>query len=98
MRLNEKLYNLRLIKTKINSIIIGNPGQSYSGTLVLIEQGAIMTGSLQTQFRTSQIKDGKILRYFQNDNLYSIVDAVPAAGIVRQRFRRDFSKCGVGLC
>ncbi len=48
-------------QNKNYSIIIGNPGQSYSGTLVLIQQGAILTGSLQMQFRTSQIKDGKIM-------------------------------------
>lgn len=36
------------------------PGQPIQGTLRLTQQGSILTGSLQTQFGTSNIKDGKV--------------------------------------
>ena len=42
------------------AINIDIPGQPLSGTLVLIQQGAILTGNLQTQLGTSIIKDGKV--------------------------------------
>lgn len=42
------------------SINIEIPGQPVSGTMVLTQQGAILTGNLQTQFGTTQIKDGKV--------------------------------------
>lgn len=42
------------------SINIDVPGQPLSGTLVLTQQGATLTGTLQTQLGTSEIKDGKV--------------------------------------
>jgi imidazolonepropionase-like amidohydrolase len=42
------------------SINIEIPGQPVSGTLVLIQQGAMLTGTMQTQLGTSQVKDGKV--------------------------------------
>jgi tetratricopeptide (TPR) repeat protein len=42
------------------SINIEILGQPLPGTMVLTHQGSILTGSLQTQFGTTQIKDGKI--------------------------------------
>ncbi|MDQ3181404.1 MAG: amidohydrolase family protein, partial [Acidobacteriota bacterium] len=42
------------------SITIEIPGQPLSGTLSLIQEGAILTGNLQTQLGTSVIKDGKV--------------------------------------
>ena len=42
------------------AINIDIPGQPLSGTLVLTQQGAILTGNLQTQLGTSVIKDGKV--------------------------------------
>lgn len=42
------------------SINIDIPGQPLSGTLALTQQGAILTGNLQTQLGTSVIKDGKV--------------------------------------
>ncbi len=42
------------------SINIEIPGQPSQGTLVLTQQGAILTGSLQSQFGNAPIKDGKV--------------------------------------
>ena len=42
------------------NISIAVPGQPLSGTLNLIQQGAILTGDMQTQAGTSVIKDGKV--------------------------------------
>ena len=42
------------------AINIDIPGQPLSGTLVLTQQDAILTGNLQTQLGTSIIKDGKV--------------------------------------
>lgn len=42
------------------SITIDIPGQSLTGTMALTQQGAVLTGSLQTQLGTSPIKDGKV--------------------------------------
>lgn len=42
------------------SINIEIPGQPLTGTMVLVQQGATLTGSLQTQFGTTQIRDGKV--------------------------------------
>lgn len=42
------------------SINIDVPGQPLSGTLALTQQGAVITGSLQTQLGASPIKDGKV--------------------------------------
>lgn len=42
------------------SITIEIPGQSAPGTLALTQQGAALTGTLQTQFGTAPIKDGKV--------------------------------------
>lgn len=47
-------------RDKNYSVIIGNPGQTYSGTLVLTGQGAALSGSLETQFGTWRIKVGKV--------------------------------------
>ena len=41
------------------SITINVPGQTLTGTLALVQQAAIVTGTLQTQLGTSPIKDGK---------------------------------------
>lgn len=42
------------------TITVDIPGQPLAGTLILIQQGAILTGTLQTQLGTSPIKDGKV--------------------------------------
>jgi imidazolonepropionase-like amidohydrolase len=42
------------------SINISVPGQPLSGTMALTQQAAIVSGTLQTQLGTSQIKDGKV--------------------------------------
>ncbi|MEO8041928.1 MAG: amidohydrolase family protein [Acidobacteriota bacterium] len=42
------------------SITIEVPGQQLTGTLALTQQGAGISGSLQTQLGTSSIKDGKV--------------------------------------
>lgn len=35
------------------------PGQTITGTLNLVQQGAVITGTMQSQLGTSQVKDGK---------------------------------------
>lgn len=42
------------------NISINVPGQPLSGTLNLVQQGAVLTGDMQTQAGTSVIKDGKV--------------------------------------
>ncbi len=42
------------------SITIEVPGQQLTGTLALTQQGAVVSGSMQTQLGASQIKDGKV--------------------------------------
>ena len=42
------------------NITIDIPGQPMTGTMALTQQGAILSGTLQTQLGTSQIKDGKV--------------------------------------
>ena len=42
------------------NITVSVPGQPLAWTLNLIQQGAILTGTLQTQTGTSEIKDGKV--------------------------------------
>jgi imidazolonepropionase-like amidohydrolase len=42
------------------NITIDIPGQPMTGTLALTQQGAVLSGSMQTQLGTSQIKDGKV--------------------------------------
>ncbi len=42
------------------SINIEIPGQPLPATMIFTQQGETLTGSLQTQFGTSQIKDGKV--------------------------------------
>lgn len=42
------------------SITIEIPGQPVQGTMTLIQQGATLTGSLQTPFGTTQVRDGKV--------------------------------------
>ena len=42
------------------SITIEVPGQTLTGTLALIQQGASLSGTMQTQLGTTQIKDGKV--------------------------------------
>jgi hypothetical protein len=42
------------------SITIEVPGQTITGTLALTQQAAVVTGTMQTQLGTSQIKDGKV--------------------------------------
>ncbi|HLM62003.1 MAG TPA: amidohydrolase family protein, partial [Pyrinomonadaceae bacterium] len=44
----------------VYAITIEIPGQAMQGTLTLTQQGEILTGSLQTQLGTTQIKDGKV--------------------------------------
>ncbi len=41
------------------NISIDVPGQTLTGTMNLIQQGATITGTMQTQLGTSQVKDGK---------------------------------------
>jgi imidazolonepropionase-like amidohydrolase len=42
------------------SVNIEIPGQPLPATMILTQQGSTLTGSLQTQFGTTQIKEGKI--------------------------------------
>ena len=42
------------------TITIDVPGQTLNGTLALTQQGAVLTGSMQTQLGTTAIKDGKV--------------------------------------
>lgn len=42
------------------SINIEIPGQPLPATMIFTQQGETLTGSLQTQFGTSQVKDGKV--------------------------------------
>ena len=42
------------------SITIDVPGQTLTGTLALTQQGAELSGSMQTQLGTTAIKDGKV--------------------------------------
>lgn len=42
------------------NVTINAPGQTLTGTLALVQQGATLTGSLQTQLGTTQLKDGKV--------------------------------------
>jgi imidazolonepropionase-like amidohydrolase len=42
------------------SVTIDIPGQSTAGTLALVQQGAVLTGTLSTQIGVVQIKDGKV--------------------------------------
>ena len=42
------------------NITIEIPGQPAQGTLSLTQQGATLTGNLQTQFGTSPLRDGKV--------------------------------------
>ncbi len=42
------------------SVTIDVPGQTLTGTMALTQQGAVLTGSMQTQLGTTPIKDGKI--------------------------------------
>jgi hypothetical protein len=42
------------------AITIEIPGQPVQGTMTLIQQGTTLTGSLQTPFGTTQIRDGKV--------------------------------------
>ncbi|HEX6125156.1 MAG TPA: amidohydrolase family protein [Pyrinomonadaceae bacterium] len=42
------------------SITIEVPGQQLTGTLALTQQGAVVSGSMQTQLGTSPVKDGKV--------------------------------------
>lgn len=44
----------------VYTVTIDIPGQPIQGTLNLIQQGEILTGSLQTNLGTTQIKDGKV--------------------------------------
>lgn len=42
------------------SITIDVPGQTLTGTLALIQQAAVVTGTMQTQLGTTTIRDGKV--------------------------------------
>jgi adenine deaminase len=42
------------------SITVEIPGQQLTGTLALTQQGAVLTGSFQTQLGTATIKDGVV--------------------------------------
>ena len=42
------------------TITIDVPGQTLTGTLALTQQGGIVSGSMQTQLGTTNIKDGKV--------------------------------------
>jgi imidazolonepropionase-like amidohydrolase len=42
------------------NISIEIPGQPLTGTLTLVQQNAELTGSLQTQFGTTNVEDGKV--------------------------------------
>jgi imidazolonepropionase-like amidohydrolase len=41
------------------AVTIDVPGQTLTGTLALVQQGALLSGSLTTQLGVTQIKDGK---------------------------------------
>jgi len=42
------------------NVTIDVPGQALTGTLALIQQGPILTGTLTTQLGVVQIRDGKV--------------------------------------
>ena len=42
------------------NVTIEAPGQTLTGTLALVQQGAILTGTLTTQLGVVQIRDGKV--------------------------------------
>jgi imidazolonepropionase-like amidohydrolase len=42
------------------TVTIDVPGQTLTGTLALVQQGAVLTGSLTTQLGVTQIRDGKV--------------------------------------
>ncbi len=42
------------------SITIDIPGQALTGTMALVQQGPTLTGTLQTQLGTAQIREGKV--------------------------------------
>jgi imidazolonepropionase-like amidohydrolase len=42
------------------SVTIDVPGQTLTGTLALVQQGAVLSGTLTTQLGVVQIKDGKV--------------------------------------
>ena len=42
------------------SVTIDVPGQTMTGTLVLVQQAAVITGSLTTQLGTATVRDGKV--------------------------------------
>jgi imidazolonepropionase-like amidohydrolase len=42
------------------SVTIDVPGQTLTGTLVLVQQAGVITGSLTTQLGTATIRDGKV--------------------------------------
>jgi imidazolonepropionase-like amidohydrolase len=42
------------------NVTIDVPGQTLTGTLALVQQGAVLTGTLTTQLGVVQIKDGKV--------------------------------------
>jgi lysozyme family protein len=42
------------------SITIDIPGQPLPATLALVQQGALLTGTMQSQLGTSPLKDGKV--------------------------------------
>jgi len=42
------------------NVTIEVPGQTLSGTLAMVQQGAVLTGSLTTQLGVVQIRDGKV--------------------------------------
>jgi adenine deaminase len=42
------------------SITIQVPGQAMTGTLALVQQAAVINGTMQTQLGTTPIKDGKV--------------------------------------
>ena len=49
-----------MTSSRCGSITIEVPGQQLTGTLALTQQGAVVSGSMQTQLGTSPIKDGKV--------------------------------------
>jgi imidazolonepropionase-like amidohydrolase len=42
------------------AVTIDVPGQTLTGTLALVQQGSVITGTLTTQLGVTQIKDGKV--------------------------------------
>jgi hypothetical protein len=42
------------------NVTIDVPGQTLTGTLALVQQGPVLTGSLTTQLGVVQIRDGKV--------------------------------------